>query len=59
MYKEIVGQEHRTNGAVGDQVKIRSGEQSGRRGIVRELHLRHKFAYEIEDSGRALFAGIR
>jgi hypothetical protein len=41
---------------IGDQVRIRSGEQSGRSGIVRKLRLRHKFAYEIEDPGGALFS---
>jgi hypothetical protein len=35
---------------------IRSGEQNGRSGIVRKLNLRHKFAYEIEDSDGAFFS---
>jgi hypothetical protein len=41
---------------VGDQVRILSGEQGGRSGIVRKLRLRHKFAYEIEDPVGALFS---
>jgi hypothetical protein len=39
---------------IGDSVRIRSGERSGLSGTVRKLYLRHKFAYEIEDSNGTL-----
>jgi hypothetical protein len=40
---------------VGDIVKLVEGEHAGKRGTIRQVHLRHKFAYEIEDSGGAMF----
>ena len=35
---------------VGDIVRIRIGDRGGTQGVVRKIHVRHKFAYELEDT---------
>lgn len=35
---------------VGDTVQVRAGDRTGTKGVIRKIHVRHKFAYEIEDS---------
>jgi hypothetical protein len=39
----------------GDIVQVTEGEQAGKSGTVRQVHLRHKFAYEVEDMDGATF----